>query len=57
MSDQAKRVIDSDVSEIRDLLKSGRYSKLVYSATDASGDDLGTGLFVVPRSVRAYIIA
>jgi hypothetical protein len=50
-----KAVIDDAVSAIADLLATGRYRRLLYSAS-ADGS-LGTGIFAVNREVKDYIVA
>ena len=44
--------MDSNFAEVKELLRTGKYTKLVYSASDESPDDLGTGLFDVALEVR-----
>jgi hypothetical protein len=52
---EARAVIDDAIGVIAELLGTGRYRRLVYSAADASGG-LGTGIFRVGDEVRAYIV-
>ena len=51
-----RAVIDDAVAVIRELLATGRYDRVVYSAADDSGG-LGTGIFDVGDDVKAYIVA
>lgn len=54
LTDAVREVIDEAIAEVRRLLASGAYSRLFYSA-DAAGQ-LGTGIFVVGRDVKGYIV-
>lgn len=49
-------IIDRDISEIKDLLSTGCYDSVIYSA-DSDGVTLGTGIFRVARQVKDYILA
>ena len=49
-------MIDDAVAIIRELLATGRYDRIVYSAADDRGV-LGTGIFAVGDDVKAYIVA
>ena len=49
-----REIIDSNVAEIKDLLRSGNYNQVKYSG-DGRGD-LGTGIFDVGWTVRQYIV-
>ena len=46
LTDEARATIDAALAVIADLLATGRYDRVVYSAADESGA-LGTGIFVV----------
>jgi hypothetical protein len=56
LTPEAKRAIDDALALIDELLATGRYRRLAYSAADASGT-LGTGIFAVARDVAEYIVA
>ena len=47
-------VIDDAFAVIDDLLASGRYARVFYSAEADGG--LGTGIFTVADDVKAYIV-
>jgi hypothetical protein len=48
-------VIDDALTSIADLLASGQFDRIIYSAANSEGD-LGTGIFEVDPQVRAYIV-
>jgi hypothetical protein len=48
-------VIDDAIEVIADLVRTGRYARVVYSAGPGKGD-LGTGIFRVDEEVRRYIV-
>jgi hypothetical protein len=54
LTDAVRGVIDDAIAVIEDLLASGRYERLVYSA--ASDGGLGTGIFRVGDDVKRYIV-
>jgi hypothetical protein len=54
LTDAVKGVIDDAFAVIEELLASGRYARVFYSA-DAQGG-LGTGIFTVAGDVKAYIV-
>ena len=49
-----RAVIDDALAVIDELLGSGRYERVIYSA--AADGQLGTGIFKVGADVRAYIV-
>ena len=51
-----QEVIDDALAVVRDLLATGKYEQVVYSAGAADGD-LGTGIFQVGEDVRRHIVA
>lgn len=55
LTTEARAVIDDAVAVITELVATGRYRRLVYSAADASGR-LGTGIFHVGDDVTTYIV-
>jgi hypothetical protein len=55
LDDHVRSVIDDALQAIRDLVDTGRYGRLVYSAENAAGD-LGTGIFQVSDDVKRYIV-
>jgi hypothetical protein len=56
LTPEAKGAIDDALTLIGELLKTGRYRRIVYSAADSSGS-LGTGIFTVGREVAEYIVS
>jgi hypothetical protein len=54
LSDEVRGVIDDAFAVIAQLLASGRYARVFYSA-DADGG-LGTGIFQVAQDVKTYIV-
>ena len=52
-----KAFIDRALARVRALIKSGRYTTLVYSADEADPSLLGHGIFDVGDDVRRYIVA
>eukprot|EP00811_Abedinium_folium_P033165 NODE_614_length_2887_cov_37.946739.p1 GENE.NODE_614_length_2887_cov_37.946739~~NODE_614_length_2887_cov_37.946739.p1 ORF type:complete len:841 (+),score=31.06 NODE_614_length_2887_cov_37.946739:97-2619(+) len=52
-----RNVISSDVAEIRQLLASGSYTELVYSAHPYDDEIIGTSIFEVDYQVKRYIFA
>jgi hypothetical protein len=54
LTDAVRQTIDEAIAAIQDLIATGRYQRLVYSAADAAGD-LGTGIFEVHPDVKGYI--
>lgn len=55
LTGEVRAVIDRAIANIRGLIASGRYSRVIYSAADASGQ-LGTGIFKVATDVKQYIV-
>lgn len=51
-----RQVIDEAIAAIRQLLGTGRYQRVFYSAANEAGD-LGTGIFDVGNEVKNYITA
>jgi hypothetical protein len=51
-----QNLIDDAIDVINDLLATGRYDRVFYSAANAEGD-LGTGTFRVGDDVKRYIVA
>ena len=48
--------VDSDISEINDLLQGRDYQRVVYSRSSNGGSpSIGAGIFIVDGSVTAYI--
>jgi hypothetical protein len=54
LTDDVRGVIDDAFAVIGELLATGRYARVFYSA-DADGG-LGTGIFTVADDVKAYIV-
>src|SRR5690242_17698949 len=55
LDDTARTAIDDALAAIRDLVATGRYRRVIYSAADRSGG-LGTGIFDVGDDVKRYIV-
>jgi hypothetical protein len=55
LDNHVRRVIDEAVGVVASLLASGQFRRVIYSASNESGD-LGTGIFRVRPEVRAYIV-
>lgn len=49
-------VIDDAIGVVRDLLATGRYDQVVYSAAGPDGA-LGSGIFTIGDDVKAHIVA
>jgi hypothetical protein len=56
LTPKVQNVIDEAIGAIRNLLATGRYGRVFYSAANANGD-LGTGIFKVADDVRRYVVA
>jgi hypothetical protein len=56
LDDHAKAVIDESIGVIRDLLATGQYGRVFYSATPGDPTLLGTGTFQVADDVRRYVV-
>jgi hypothetical protein len=56
LTEAVRRVLDEAFAIVKDLLASGRYKRLIYSAANSDGD-LGTGIFNVGDDVKRYIVA
>jgi hypothetical protein len=52
----ARTVIDDALDLISELLATGRYGRVVYSAANDDGE-LGTGIFEVGDDVKRYIVS
>lgn len=52
---EVKQTIDSNIEEIKTILKLGHYTSIKYSAANEDGD-LGTGIFNVNEQVKEYIV-
>ncbi len=55
LTGDAREAIDDALRLIADLLATGGYQRVVYSAANADGD-LGTGIFEVGDDVKRYIV-
>jgi hypothetical protein len=53
-SKNVKEIIDSDINEIRELIKKHNYNK-IYFSYDKKNDTIGTGIFNVGKKVKEYI--
>jgi hypothetical protein len=56
LTDAVRRVIDEALDVVKDLLASGGYQRLFYSA-GKSDEELGTSIFDVGDDVKRYIVA
>ena len=56
LDDHARAVIDEAIEVIRDLLATGHYRRVFYSASRGEPDLLGTGIFEVGNDVRRYVV-
>ena len=56
LDESARAVIDEAVDVIRDLLATGRYRRVFYSASRGDPELLGTGIFEVGDDVRRYVV-
>ena len=54
LDEPTKAKIDQALAVIKDLLETGNYDSIVFSANETK-TDIGTGLFDVGADVRAYI--
>jgi hypothetical protein len=52
---KARQVIDHGIQRVKELLKTGRYKRIIYSGDKHGG--LGTGIFVVGEDVKKYIVS
>jgi hypothetical protein len=57
LDEHARATIDDAIDVIRDLLASGRYRRVYFSASPEDPNLLGTGIFEVGEDVRRYIVA
>jgi hypothetical protein len=57
LDEHATAVIDEAVSVVADLIGTGRYERVFYSADATAPDLLGTGIFAVGDDVRRYVVA
>jgi hypothetical protein len=55
LTDHVRSVIDMAIAGIGELLTSGRYKRVIYSAANESGE-LGTGIFQVADDIKRYIV-
>ena len=56
LTDAVQECVDSDISEINDLLQGRDYQRVVYSRSSNGGSpSIGTGIFKVDGRVTAYI--
>ena len=56
LTPHVRMIMNNNFIEIRDLLRTGAYSSVVYSSTDPTTGDLGTGLFDVHPEVKSYFV-
>lgn len=56
LDDRVKATVDEATGLIRDLLATGRYRRVYYSASPDDSALLGTGIFDVGEDVRRYVV-
>jgi hypothetical protein len=56
LTPEVREVIDDAFSVVRELIATGRYERIFYSAADETGR-LGTGIFDVATDVKEYIVS
>jgi hypothetical protein len=56
LDDHARSVIDEALDAVRELLATGRYRRVFYSASRDDPGLLGTGIFEVGEDVRRYVV-
>ena len=56
LDEHARTCIDEAVALIRDLVATGRYQRVFFSASPGDPDLLGTSIFHVGRDVRRYVV-
>jgi hypothetical protein len=56
LTSEIREVIDDAFSVVRELVATGHYNRVIYSAADDSGQ-LGTGIFNVATDVKEYIVS
>lgn len=56
LTPSTKQVITESIAVVDELVQTGRYKRVFYSAADAGGT-LGTGIFNVGDDVKAYIVS
>lgn len=54
---EVRSIIDADLKETSNLLLTGEYAQVVYSADPRTPVLLGTGIFNVCKDVKAYIVS
>jgi hypothetical protein len=54
LTTEVRQTIDDAIGTIQELIATGQYRRLFYSAANAAGD-LGTGIFDVHPDVKSYI--
>jgi hypothetical protein len=55
LDDHVRGVIDVALQAVRDLVATGQFARIIYSAENVAGD-LGTGIFQVSEDVKRYIV-
>jgi hypothetical protein len=56
LDEHARSVVDEALGVVGDLLATGRYHRVYYSASRDDPDLLGTGIFEVGEDVRRYVV-
>lgn len=54
LNDHVRSIIDRAISDIRELLETGRYERVFYSSDGKGG--LGTGIFTVSDDIKEYVV-
>lgn len=52
---EGKQSIDTALSELRELIQTGNYDRIVYSIDNYGSTILGRGIFVIGEDVKRYI--
>jgi hypothetical protein len=55
LTDHVRGVVDEAIGVVRDLVATGRYDRLIYSASGPDGG-LGSGIFDIGDDVKGYIV-
>jgi hypothetical protein len=56
LDEHTREVIDDALREIAELVATGQFDELYFSASPSDPGDLGTGIFSVAPAVRRYIV-
>jgi hypothetical protein len=56
LTDDVRAVLDEALGAVAELLATGRYDRVAYSAAAGTAGDLGTGIFSVGEDVRRHVV-